>query len=464
MAIIVNYKNIETDNLIMSLDIGCNYDYFYDLYARYNLAIEKDINKLVKYINKSDKFDRSMLNKLFLRFAIKGNETSLFHFVFNWRAVSFGKSFDEFIFYIENIDEKTIIKYIYSKLLKLYLNKEECELTNEEIKIEKILELLVKLDGDIELKWNITEVCLDIKGFFYKCSEFFKKCIRILESRLIIFNDRGKIWGEKLEKRIEKEGLSLLKPLLDDFNENNYKNIYVSPRIMDNYAFDWGVMFSSNEIYFYIGENFEILNDIFGAQNERKWIQNIFKYLSDTSRFEIIKSLKEKPSYGTELAEKFSLSTATISYHINILFFVKLIEEIKIEGKSYIKVKNRSIEKFIEVFRNEFGLLEDNFNIDRNAMVVSNDDEEILFNVIKCISDTSRYEILRCLTEKNMYGGEIAKAMGLSGGAISYHAKVLLSNNLISEKRVNSRIYYDCNKKMLIKWLTILKKLFKINN
>ncbi len=89
------------------------------------------------------------------------------------------------------------------------------------------------------------------------------------------------------------------------------------------------------------------------------------------------------------------------------------------------------------------------------------DEEEWIFNVLKSLSDGSRYEILRLLSQKKMYGGELAGVMKLSVGTISYHTSNLLLTGLIKEKRVNSRIYYESDKEKLLKWSKIFEKTFK---
>ena len=90
-------------------------------------------------------------------------------------------------------------------------------------------------------------------------------------------------------------------------------------------------------------------------------------------------------------------------------------------------------------------------------------EEEWFLNVLKCLSDGSRYEMLRLLSEKEMYGGELAGAMKLSVGTISYHTTNLLFTGLIKEKRVNSRIYYEADKEKLLKWSRLFEERFKKN-
>jgi DNA-binding transcriptional ArsR family regulator len=360
MAAFVDYKNIETDNLIMSLYMGTNIQAVYDLYGKYDLKIDKDLDKVFKYVNDSNKIDRIMINKLFKNFTMKGWETTVFHFVIDWGEVSFGKNFDEFLCLLENLDDNMILNNMYYKLLRLNKGKEDIEVPKENIKfkIDNILEILMNTEVEAEFKWYLLEACYDIKGFLFKCSKFFKQSRKVLEKKLMPFNERGIAWGEKLKERIEKEGFSFIRELLEDFQEEEYENIFVSPRIMDNYAFGDFKSLNPKELYIYIGESFELLKDIFGKENERKWSQNIIKYLSDGSRFQIMKLIKEKPRYAGELAESLGISNATISHHTTLLCLVKLLEQTKINNRSYMSIRNDSLDKFLEVFKKEFNLEE----------------------------------------------------------------------------------------------------------
>ncbi len=53
--------------------------------------------------------------------------------------------------------------------------------------------------------------------------------------------------------------------------------------------------------------------------------KNLFKALSDEKRIEIIKLTSIRPYYNKELADHFGLTTATLSYHINLLLDIGIL-------------------------------------------------------------------------------------------------------------------------------------------
>ena len=54
-------------------------------------------------------------------------------------------------------------------------------------------------------------------------------------------------------------------------------------------------------------------------------INNVFKALSDPTRRKILELLKEKDLTAGEIAEKFSISKPSISFHLNILKHSELV-------------------------------------------------------------------------------------------------------------------------------------------
>ena len=146
--------------------------------------------------------------------------------------------------------------------------------------------------------------------------------------------------------------------------------------------------------------------------------------------------------------------------------FINSIIEVNYEGVENIIV----YPKVVECYNCFFSFSEENNDLklefgyrlfDLIDSFQGKNEEEWFFNVLKCLSDGSRYEMLRLLSKKEMYGGELAAAMKLSVGTISYHTTNLLFTGLIKEKRVNSRIYYEADKEKLLKWSKIFKERFK---
>lgn len=102
---------------------------------------------------------------------------------------------------------------------------------------------------------------------------------------------------------------------------------------------------------------FGLLNlDIFSDNDFSKEIDdNILiklKALSDKSKFQILISLKSKPMYSLELANKLGLSAGTISHHMAVLLQINLVNIDKKSGRVYYHLNSDEIEKTIKGLEN----------------------------------------------------------------------------------------------------------------
>ena len=86
-------------------------------------------------------------------------------------------------------------------------------------------------------------------------------------------------------------------------------------------------------------------------------------------------------------------------------------------------------------------LIHENFQINRLQMT-----DEAICNLLKVVSDRSKFEILRRLSHASSYCQELAREMNLTTATISRHMGLLLDAGLVRARRGESRIYYDLNR------------------
>lgn len=82
--------------------------------------------------------------------------------------------------------------------------------------------------------------------------------------------------------------------------------------------------------------------------------QNTFKALSDPIRREILILLRDKKLSAGEIAEKFEISWATISYHLAQLKNAGLITESKCKNFIYYELNTSVVEETI-LWLSQFG-------------------------------------------------------------------------------------------------------------
>lgn len=101
----------------------------------------------------------------------------------------------------------------------------------------------------------------------------------------------------------------------------------------------------------YIGVCLKDMTDLFYAGCDSNKLASRFKVLSDETRLNILRCICNRPCYGVELAEIFSISTPTVSYHMNKLVLNGFVESSLESGKLYYKARIDNIEAFNEMFK-----------------------------------------------------------------------------------------------------------------
>lgn len=88
-------------------------------------------------------------------------------------------------------------------------------------------------------------------------------------------------------------------------------------------------------------------------------------------------------------------------------------------------------------------------------------EEEILNERLKCLSDKSKFKILKHLKEKPMFGQEIATALALTTATVSHHMNALLNSKLVNLERIENKIYYTLNNETIEKTIKSIEKELK---
>lgn len=70
-------------------------------------------------------------------------------------------------------------------------------------------------------------------------------------------------------------------------------------------------------------------------------MNEVFKALSDPTRREILRVLRERPHSAGELSELFPLAKSTFSGHFNVLKSADLIEQEKKRYNHYVQTKHQ---------------------------------------------------------------------------------------------------------------------------
>ena len=81
-----------------------------------------------------------------------------------------------------------------------------------------------------------------------------------------------------------------------------------------------------------------------------------------------------------------------------------------------------------------------------------------VLEVLKVLSDKSKFEILSYIRDKRAYGSELAKHMGLTTATISHHMGALFDCGLVEMERENNRMFYREKKETMEQVLEYCRK------
>lgn len=88
---------------------------------------------------------------------------------------------------------------------------------------------------------------------------------------------------------------------------------------------------------------------------------------------------------------------------------------------------------------------------------------EHFFNMLKVMSDQTRFSILKATSKKPLYGAEIASKLNLTPATIKHHLEILNVSGLLKVNRENGyKIYYSLDKQELKKLLNYIHNVFGI--
>jgi len=107
-----------------------------------------------------------------------------------------------------------------------------------------------------------------------------------------------------------------------------------------SYYTDFGIsyMIENETCYIRYGLSMETR---FDKEEMQLRYKNVFKALADETRREIIRLASIRPWYNKELAEHFGLTTATLSYHLNILLDLDILHFDPTDNYRYYYVTNQ---------------------------------------------------------------------------------------------------------------------------
>lgn len=299
------------------------------------------------------------------------------------------------------------------------------------------------------------------------------------ECRSLVEKVYGKLFVEEIANKYRDLG-KLIKSLKDG-GYGIFEFLYLNREFDDVEKYIEGLKSESKESFFYNFWGLEISEEKIDRylKNDRS-LEDFFygyKYLCDN--LDAFKYIVNNTEQFLDMLLKCTLEFYTDE-------FKKLMDDLYENYKSeFIKLENElKVYEPIEISQNimgrnfrrkdpyeEYIFIPSYFLIGKYVRYMSDiqilvykmiDNTEVkvdkMFQVLKVISDSTRFEILKLLMKEPMYGKQISEIIKLTTPTISHHLEQLRSVGIISEERIKNVKYFSANGNEIKKFLGWLSR------
>ncbi|MDF2486898.1 MAG: transcriptional regulator, ArsR family [Herbinix sp.] len=229
--------------------------------------------------------------------------------------------------------------------------------SGEERTVETLEEMMRVMDvGDltVEDKCKIVHAYLDLEKHLDTLCSILGKVITLLKEQqsdiAVLENEFYEYWNHYIAENDFIKNMQEYANITWEYNKNG---LIVLPSIFRPLVMVLNINDEEDAVADIIHIGILMDSDLSRKQNEvnADKLNNALKLLSDKSKFEILRYIKDKPAYGFEIANELNLSTSTISYHMNSLISAGLVKLDKDANKIYYRINKDTVNDLLEDIR-----------------------------------------------------------------------------------------------------------------
>lgn len=309
----------------------------------FNDEIEKYVENVSNSISPMMASDFEMLTKKFtggviapVYLCIKNNISSITSFLKYFEKLS-GEDFFRLYEEAFGVDSSKLTKKEFKKELKKKLNG---YIPSEDDKI--YFELKKYADETKDRIFNLL-------------NNYYNKYYKLVEEEIILFMKQRTNYYKTINTSDSKYFLSKILLFNTEKLDNENSNIVLFPSYF--YEIGWSQFFYKNITAYVYGY---LLEQQLDKDFMKKKCQELHKILADEKRIEILKLLSKKKYYSAELAEHFDISKPTMSYHVNKMLSIGILNmEFESSNKVYLSLNKEVLKEMIEYIYNDIVNSED---------------------------------------------------------------------------------------------------------
>lgn len=214
------------------------------------------------------------------------------------------------------------------------------------LKVDQLTNFIHRFDIKENEKWKMLLIFQNLKYHYCNFAEIIKRNLPAFEKAIELIQPSFHKLTEQYKKRFDTEDK------VEEFLKKYNIDLCDINEVIPTLASATGIVIMANTCH--IGFLVEKAMDEVGLSNsEDEYLITCLKALSDSSKLEILATLKKCPRYATELAKQLSLTTATVSHHMNTLMITQMVFIEKENGKYYYHINEETLKNIINLLQNK---------------------------------------------------------------------------------------------------------------
>ncbi|MGG7165170.1 ArsR/SmtB family transcription factor [Clostridium ihumii] len=352
MELLFNNSYDEFRELLFSLHVIANTEsVINNINKTFQIEKNKDVFRFIDKLSKQHKINEEDLNFFFKQYE---NETNPFSIGIAILDIDFkSNGLKEKIDEINNKNTENILENVFKDLVELQGKniKVEDVLSSSETKIK----FIESLECTSEQKWNLVLFSNSVSVYVERLCNIIREYIPIYESNEKKVQQLKEKYKNQLEDKLNKQGINYINNfnIIEDCEK--FDKVIVYPMFI-NYC---SISYKIDENCMEIGIGFmseEVIYKKRKGDGELEKYNNILKILGDKSKFNIVRLLNNEQLYGSEIAQRLNLTTATVSHHMSQLLIYELVTLNKDDVKVYYKLNRDKFSELINFLIEEFNI------------------------------------------------------------------------------------------------------------
>jgi DNA-binding transcriptional ArsR family regulator len=350
MEIIFNPKAGEICSLFTSLHLAWNINILESHLQMFGINLKGELKEEYCYINQIQNTKKEQMDFFF------SNESKIYRCFISFEKIWECNSIDEYVSFIKSMDYNSIITMLVKTLIDDKFKNDDDHINGISRNKEEVLSFIQELDISKAAKWDI--YCFTGNAEKYKhefitlIKEYLPTYNKIISKHIKFMDDLSK----NIIKRVNVEGIEFIKEYTNNFislDIEEYKKIYATSSYFDSYLIYFTLRKNTEHCYLIVGPYYqEMVNRSDCIETHLKVLKN----LCDKTRFGIMKYILDNKRYGQEIAQKFNISNASVSYHMNNMLILNLVQISKEDNKVFYKLNKNKISETIKFLQDELRL------------------------------------------------------------------------------------------------------------